>query len=125
VDTALFLSSIIVPPILAFGVRSRVRAVAWGTIWFWLVTFTAAQYHLAYDPEYDGMASGIAIVAGWFPGLIYSLICTLTAMVVTAVCRWSSGRCRTAETEERKEMSHGWNTDGKEAGGEGDLTSES
>jgi hypothetical protein len=85
VDVAFPILSIIVPFILAFALRSKIRAIVWGTVWIWFLMITASQYHLAYDPEYDSIAPGLAIVAGWLPGLIYSSLCTVAAIAVTVI----------------------------------------
>jgi hypothetical protein len=46
----------------------------------------AAQHNLATDPQYNSFAPGISIVAGWFPGLIYSGLCV--SIVVVASMIW-------------------------------------
>jgi hypothetical protein len=68
-----------VPPILAFALRSKVRAMLFGMLWFWLLLVVGAQYNLATDPNYDSIAPGITIVFGWLPGLLYAGLCGLAA----------------------------------------------
>ena len=49
---------------------------------------TASQYNLAHDPEYDSIAPGLAIVSGWFFGLIFSSFCVLAVMIATTIRNW-------------------------------------
>ncbi len=74
-----------IPLLLAFLLPGRLRAIVLGTIWVWIVLVTACEYLLATDPEYDSIAPGIAIVAGWVPGLVYSSLCVLVSMVVKSI----------------------------------------
>ncbi len=74
-----------IPLLLAFLLPSRFRAIVMGTIWVWIVLVTACEYRLATDPEYDSIAPGIAIVAGWIPGLVYSSLCVLVSTVVQSI----------------------------------------
>lgn len=59
----------------------------------------ATQYHVAHDREYDSVAPGLAIIAGWFFGLVYSSLCVLAVMIVAAIYRWAAAR-RQVEKEE-------------------------
>ena len=68
---------------LAVMMRSKDRALCFGTIWFWLLMVAAGKYNLATDPEYDSMAPGISIVAGWIPGVIYTLLCILVVAITS------------------------------------------
>ncbi|WP_146596793.1 hypothetical protein [Novipirellula galeiformis] len=84
-DTAFAILSFSVPAVFAFTIRSKTRAILWGTIWFWLLMVTAGQYNLASDSQYNSLAPGLSIVAGWIPGLIYALICIAAAALVSGV----------------------------------------
>ena len=77
--TSFAVLSLVVPPILAFALRSKVRAMLFGMLWFWLLLVVGAQYNLATDPNYDSIAPGITIVFGWLPGLLYAGLCVLAA----------------------------------------------
>lgn len=76
-----------VPLLLALIIAGRARAVVLGTIWVWIIMVTACQYRLATDPNYDSFAPGIAWIAGWVPGLVYSTMCVLAAAVVKSLVR--------------------------------------
>ena len=71
-----------VPPLLAFLVPNRARAVLLGTLCVWLILVTATQYWLAYDPDYNSIAPFSVLVGGWIPGIVYSSICLLGAVAV-------------------------------------------
>lgn len=98
-DTVFPILSIVVPPVLASTLRSRIRAIFWGTIWIWFLMIAATQYHVAHDLEYDSIAPGLAIIVGWFLGLVYTSLCVLAVMIATAIFRWMATR-RQVEKEE-------------------------
>lgn len=83
-NTVFVLLGLGIPLAFAVMVNSKVRVLIYGTIWIWLLSVIAGQYFLATDPEYDSMAPGITLLVGWFPGLIYSLLCVLMIAVVSA-----------------------------------------
>ena len=91
-DTVFFILSIAVPPILAFMLQSKLLAIFLGTIWLWGLLVTASQYNLAYDPHYDSFAPAISIVAGWYPGLMYSSLCVIAVAIAKAIWKWTTRR---------------------------------
>jgi hypothetical protein len=87
VDLFFQILALSVPLLLALIMASKARAVVLGTVWVWIIMVTACQYKLATDPNYDSFAPGIAWIAGWVPGLIYSTMCVLAAAVVKSLVR--------------------------------------
>ena len=83
-NTLFVLLGLAIPLAFAVMVHSKVRVLIYGTIWIWLLSVVAGQYFLATDPEYDSKAPGITLHVGWFPGLIYSLLCVLMVAIVSA-----------------------------------------
>ncbi len=76
-----------VPLLLALVLSSRVRAILLGTLWMWIWMVAASQFWLATDPDYNSVAPGIALIAGWVPGLLYSTLCVLVAIVAKSLVR--------------------------------------
>lgn len=48
-----------------------------------MLMIAGAQYNLATDPQYNSMAPGISIVAGWVFGLVYSGLCVLLVAAIS------------------------------------------
>jgi hypothetical protein len=92
VDVLFQVLALLVPPLLALLVPSRATAVVLGAIWVWIITISACQFRLATDPNYDSFAPGIAWIAGWVPGFVYSTICVLAAAGVKSLVRRGSPR---------------------------------
>ena len=44
-----------------------------------------AQYNLATDPEYNSIAPGVSIVAGWIPGVLYSGLCASIVVAASSI----------------------------------------
>lgn len=78
---------LIIPPVLAIVIRSRGRAILYGTVAVWALMVAAAQYNLATDPEYNSIAPGISIVGGWLPGLMCSGLCVSIVAIASAISR--------------------------------------
>ena len=72
---------------LAIVIRSRGRAILYGTVAIWTLMVAGAQYNLATDPEYNSFAPGISIVVGWLPGLVYSGLCVSIVAIASAILR--------------------------------------
>ena len=70
-DIAMTAAFLLLPPLLIFLVRNRLRGFVYSVMSLWLLMITGGQYHLAYTPNYDSIAPGISIVAGWIPASIY------------------------------------------------------
>ena len=96
-----------VPAILSFCVRSELLVILLGTAWFWLMMVIAGQYTLATDVEYNSLAPGISVVAGWLPGLIYATFCLLISSIVSRHVR-----CRFLHRHAKKENGAGFVVDG-------------
>lgn len=92
VDSLFQILALSVPPLLALIMASRARAVVLGTVWVWIIMVTACQYRLATDPNYDSFAPSIAWIAGWVPGLVYSTMCVLAAVIVKSLVRRVNAR---------------------------------
>ena len=75
------------PLLLALVLSSRIRAVLLGTLWVWIVMVVASLFWLATDLDYNSVAPGIALIAGWVPGLLYSTLCVLTAILAKSLVR--------------------------------------
>ena len=73
-DLLMFAAFLITPPILLAAVRNRFRAVIYSVVTLWLLMIVGGQYHLAYTPGSDSFAPGLALVIGWLPSVIYTLI---------------------------------------------------
>ncbi len=79
--------SLAIPMGLAIVVRSESRSIIYGTVSVWVLMVAGAQYNLATDPQYDSLVPGISIVAGWIPGLIYSVLCVSIVTAISMVSR--------------------------------------
>lgn len=79
--------SLAIPMVLAIVVRSESRSIVYGTVSVWVLMVAGTQYNLATDPQYDSLVPGISIVAGWIPGLIYSVLCVSIVTAISMVSR--------------------------------------
>ena len=79
------LVALILPLWFAIRMRNTLLAICFGTGAVWVMAIVGSQYSLATDTEYNSLAPGVTIVAGWLPGLVYSLFCALVVIVCSRV----------------------------------------
>ena len=72
IDIALTVVSLASVPLTIFLVNSRMRGFVYSVVTFWAMLLVGANYHLAFDAEYEGITPGLVIFFGWWPGVIYS-----------------------------------------------------
>lgn len=69
--TAAFL---VTPPLLFAVVRHRLIAVVCSVAALWILLIIGGQYHLSFTPDYGSLAPGLAVIVGWLPSTVYTLI---------------------------------------------------
>lgn len=83
IDIAFSIAALSLPPAFIFLIPSKLRGFVYAVLTFWGLTVVGSQYHLAYTPDYNSMAPGISIVAGWIPGIAYTTIWLAIASQLT------------------------------------------
>ena len=65
------------PAIFAFKIRNKALVIIVGTLGVWGVLIAYAFYQQWADPVNSRLSPVIAMVMGWFPGMVYSAFCVL------------------------------------------------